>query len=272
MQQRQWSIRGALDRVPIYFRVIAANSAMAGVVIATLLLRQDEVIVVTVIVVTAGIVNALLVRAAFTMDRMRRQQRDVLAWTMAQTEKERDRIAVALHDDVAQRLAALVMRASTDRAVSTEAAAVMYDLCETARTLQPPGMQLLGLRGALDWYVRSLEQRTGLAVAHVVDCPQDALDPLTALGVFRLIEDILGTAADEGVEAAELDVQAHGDALAIRVRIAHDFTSAERFRLTERAALLGGRLHVSRDSSATLIQITLPVRGSHVGHDTRIAG
>lgn len=70
---------------------------------------------------------------------------------------------------------------------------VVRDLCDTAETLQPPGMRLLGLRGALDWYARSFEKRTGVITRAVVDGNVERIDNTTALGLYRAIEDILGT-------------------------------------------------------------------------------
>lgn len=255
---------GALVRVPIFYKVVLVNSTMAGTVIATLLLLHDDVLAVGAIVVGCGVVNALLVRAAFSVDHLREQQREVLAWTISESERERSRVAAEIHDGAAQRLAVLMLRAPDDRSVSAETAAVMQELCDTASTLQPPGMGLLGLDGALKWYARSLQQREGMEVELAVDCPANATAPETALGIYRLVEDALGSAAIAGAAEAGILVRCSETHLALSVRVPYTYTSSERFRLTERVALLRGILHSTRDEADTVMRITIPLREHHV--------
>lgn len=263
MRSRKWNPAGALARVPIFYKVVVANSVMAGVVIATLLLLRDETIAVLTLLVGAGVINALLVRAAFSVDHIRDQQREVLAWTIATSERERGRVAAEIHDGAAQRLAALVVRSSGNQLVSTEAAAVMRDLCDSASRLQPPGMALLGLQGALGWYARE-RQRAGMQLEISADCPPDAVDPDIALGAYRLIEDMIGMAADAGAERAELFVLTSDTHLVISARLPHTFTAAERFRLAERVALLDGVFDFARDAGDSVMRITIPERSPHV--------
>ncbi|MEX1183173.1 MAG: hypothetical protein WEF86_08040 [Gemmatimonadota bacterium] len=263
MQPWKWKFAGVLLRLPIFYKVVAANSVMAGVVIATLLLNHDDAVAVGVVAAACGIVNAVLVRAAFAAERLSSQQREVLAWTIARTERERGRVAAALHDGAAQRLAALALRASGDRGVSSEATAVMQDLCDTASKLQPPAMRLLGLGGALNWYAKALEQRTGLHVDCTLECPVNAIDPDVALGAFRLVEDVLDSAADDGTDQARLSARAAHDHLEISVRVDRAFSRSERFRLAERTAMLGGVMNIMQDGRQTVIRTTIPGRMSH---------
>lgn len=264
MHSWKWNLTGALMRVPIFYKVVVANSAMAGIVIATLLLLHDDVLAVGTVVVGCGIVNTLLVRAAFSVDHLRAQQREVLAWTISESERERGRVAAEIHDGAAQRLAVLMLRAPGDHRVSTEAAAVIQELCDTASTLQPPGMGLLGLEGALKWYARSLKQRHGMDVEMAVDCPANATAPATALGVYRLVEDALAAAAMAGAEHAGVFVRCSATHLALSVRVPYRYTGSELFRLTERVALLNGSLHTTPDDADTVMRITIPIREHHV--------
>ena len=261
-----------LRGMPIYYKVIMANSVMAVAVIGTLLFWHDQKVAVATVVVTAGVVNALLVRTALSVDALRRQQRELFAWTLDQSEAERHRVAREIHDGAAQRLAALLLQLSGDRAVSTEAAAVMNDLCETAQTLQPPGMRLLGLPGALQWYARAIQARTGLTVDLTIDGNLQNVDGTVALGFYRVVEDLLETAANEAAEYAELSVVATTSSLVLAGRIQHVFTRSEHFRLAERAALLGGALECSQTERETVIRLTIPNRENHVGYDSRLAG
>jgi signal transduction histidine kinase len=259
-------------QVPIYYKVILANSAMALAVITTLLLWHDQTIAVAAVVVTAGVVNAILVRTALSVNALHRQQRELLAWTLDRTEAERTRVVREIHDGAAQRLAALLLQLPGDRDISSEAAAVMNDLCETARTLEPPGMRLLGLAAALRWLAGTIERRTGLAVELSIDGPLQDVDGATALGFYRVVEDILETAASQAAEHGQLSVVATASNLVLAGSIQHVFNRSEHFRLAERAALLGGVLDCSHTESETAIRLTIPYRESHVGYDSRLAG
>jgi signal transduction histidine kinase len=259
-------------QVPIYYKVILANSAMALAVITTLLLWHDQTITVASVVVTAGVVNAILVRTALSVNALHRQQRELLAWTLDRTEAERTRVVREIHDGAAQRLAALLLQLPGDRAISSEAAAVMNDLCETAKTLEPPGMRLAGLSSALQWLARTIERRTGLVVDLTMEGPLHDVDGTLALGFYRVVEDILETAANQAAEQGQISVVATASNLVLAARIQHVFNRSEHFRLAERAALLGGALDCSHTESESAIRLTIPYPESHVGYDSRLAG
>lgn len=232
---------------------------MAGLVILTLLVLQDDLVAAGAIVLACGVVNALLVRATLAVDRFREQQREVLAWTIEQTERERDRVATEIRDGAAQQLAALMlMRQADGEALSREAASVIDTLCATAQTLQPPGIRLSGLDAALNWYVRALERRIGLAVQLTIEPSLRTVGPGVALGFFRIVEDILETAGNAGAQQARLTIQDAAPALVAMLSIEHLFTTAERFRISERAALLGGRVELTSGPVSTQFLITIP--------------
>jgi signal transduction histidine kinase len=272
MQRRKWNPVRSLLKLPIYYKVIVANSAMALTVIVTLLTFRTA-LVAAVIVVASGITNALLVRAAFHVEKHRLKQRQLLAWTLSRSEQERSRVAGQLQDDAAQRLAALALNSAGHRAIADEAAAVMEQLCNTAQTLRPPGFQLLGLKGALSWYARSLASRFGTTIELSLDQSLETLDPALALGIYRILEDVLESAARQG-ENVDLTVTHAATGTAILLRLEHALTSAEHFRLVERTALLGGETETANRHSQTFVSLTIPLqeRRHHVGHDSRLAG
>lgn len=267
MSNGKWIDAGGAVRVPIFFKVILANSAMAVIVVLALLTLHDMRVTAMLIVAACGLVNALLVRAALAVDALRAQQRELFAWTLHRSEQERSRVARGLQDGAAQRLAALALRSSADHAISGEATAVMQELCDTVLTLQPPRMQLLGLEGALTWYGESLERRLGVAVHVSVNGELNWLGTERRMGIYRAIEDVVETMSRCRPEAIDLDIAASANAVAASVRVQPaldspdrcDFTDAEKFRLGERVACMGGRLFISH-GSATVVHITIPQR------------
>lgn len=280
MANGKWTPAGALVRVPIFFKVILANSAMALIVVAALLTLQDRWVMTLLIVAASGVVNALLVRGALTVDSLRAQQRELFAWTLDRTEEERSRVARGLQDGPAQRLAALALLSGGDRAIAGEAKAVMEELYDTVLTLQPPRMQLLGLEGALTWYGESLERRLGVDVRVTIRGDLNWLGPALRMGIYRAIEDVIETLARSHPSHIDLSIAASADAVAASIRAHTDsdaaeppgFTETERFRLSERVACLDGRLHITRGPSSTFIHITIPQREHHGGYDSHSAG
>lgn len=259
-----------LSRVPIFYKVIIANSAMVLIVILAFLgLRTHVIAIVTVF--ACGVANAILVRAALSPAA---QLRELLALTFHQNEEQRAHIASRIQDNAAQRLAALVLRAPGDSVVSDEAAAVMEELCMAARTLQPPAMKLLGLKGALEWLARDIEDRAGSHVRVSCDVAPGRLAYPIALGLYRILEDILETSARNAPHHMDLYVTTAGARVDCVARVEHRFSNAEQFRIAERAAYLAGRSTVEQLDHRTVVRVTIPIQknGSDVRYDSRIAG
>lgn len=222
------------------------------------------------------------------VERAHRQQRELLAWVLGAMEKERNRIGSELHDRLAQRLTAVMFKAPdnfppgrTMGDLREEVAAIVADLCDTAHTLQPPGMRLLGLRGALDGYARFLEKRSGITLRVSVDGTVHNLDESVALGLYRAIEDVIETLALRPSDRVEIRVKA-GDLLVETViNIYHGqeelppyaLSTAEHFRVEERVACLGGELTVERRAGENTVRLNIPVKqgAPHDGYHTSIA-
>ena len=247
----------ALQGVSIYHRIIIANSAMAVTVIVTLLTSQTAIVAGTV-AVACGITNALLVRAAFQVEAQRRSQRELLAHTLTQTELQRTDVARQLTEDAAQRLAVLALRASGDRKISAEATSVMQDLCDTARTLYPPGMELLGLKGALECYSRSLHERIGARVRVAADHQLIQLAQGQALGIYRMLEAVIESAAARGLNSVDLFVGIEDDNVQVTLQLDQMLSSSDRFNLSERVAVLGGNSKTAYRNDQTIVSISIP--------------
>lgn len=262
-----------MKRVPIYYKVIIANSVMALTVITTLLISSTA-LVAGVVVVACGIMNALLVRAAFAVEAQHRSQRQLLAWTMDRSEQERSRLASQLQDDAAQRLAALVLKAAGDPAISQEAAAVMEELCDAAQALHPPGIRHAGLRGALGWYARSLERRFDVTIDLRADAELENLEQSLALGIYRILEDVLEHAVEHAPGRLDLYVTRKDPLVQADARLSYTMPPNERFRLTERTAVLGGQTRITDRDGETVVNLLIPMleREPHAGYDSRLAG
>lgn len=259
--------------VPIYGKVIIANSLSAFAVIVALL-TSPTTLVAGFVVIAAGLTNALLVRAAFAVEGQRRRYREVLAYTLETNEIERKQVAQRLQDDAAQRLAALVLSSSTQREFSREAAAVMEDLYAAAGLLHPATISLLGLGSAIRAHTRTLNMRFGLDVDLTVDPRIDQLDQALALGIYRILEDVLDNAGRRGAKFVAVKLECNRTSVTAALHMQNTLTQAEYFRIGERVALLGGRSETMPNDTTAILTISIPlgVTNEHARYDSRLAG
>jgi len=118
-------------------------------------------------------------------------------------ERERRRLAVALHDGVTQFLALAKMKLDpvrqrlegADRVTLDAASTLIAEAIAETRTLSfelsPPVLYDLGIKAALSWLGEKLEQDTGLRIEIVDDGNATSLDEVTAPIVFRTVRELL---------------------------------------------------------------------------------
>jgi len=205
-------------------------------------------------------------------------------------EEERRRLARELHDGLGQTLTALTHQlerlqqklAESGAAELAERLADPVELArlaldesrELSRLLRPPVLDDLGLPAALSWLARTLEQRTGLAVALSLDGLDEGLDPDLATLVFRLVQEALtNVLRHAGVARAEVAVRRAGGALELRVADAgggFDAAAALADRgpatgsglrgMRDRLELFGGRLDIaSSPGQGTVVAARVPL-------------
>ncbi len=232
-------------------------------------------------------VDAAGARRREAEESVRRLSRDLIT---AQ-EDERARIARDLHDDVAQELAGLKIKAQTLPDAFPEAppglAERMDEIAgELQRTLagvrrlsyglRPPDLEYLGLEAALAGLCREFENRTGIAAEFkTLGLNDKDLRPETAINIYRLVQEALAnTAAHAGASAAAVKLlESHPT---IRVDVRDDgrgFDAAEALSrpgeargmglrsMRERATLLGGSFRIeSAPGAGTRIVADIPYK------------
>lgn len=198
-------------------------------------------------------------------------------------EQEKSRIARELHDELAQSLTALKMDTMWMRDNLPVAPEVrqrlahmleMLDGCVAATRrisadLRPLVLDDLGLVPAIEWLVQGFIQRTGVACELRVNEDLELDEPF-ATGVFRIVQESLANVAKHAqARRVEVDLQARGDFLLLRVQDdGIGFRPDEPRKpqslglvgLRERAALLRGQLHVdSSPGAGTVVEARIPV-------------
>src|SRR5215469_6771763 len=240
-------------------------------------------------------VNALWDRleadAATIREKTEQAERLAAQVIMAQ-EDERRRVARELHDEAGQALTAVIIGLERGLASMPEvyaadlpvqprqlisnlrdlAARTLDEVRKLALELRPSVLDDLGLVAALRQYVRSIEERAGLATHLTVvglDEGAERLPPAVETALFRIAQEAL-TNAIRHARASTVQVRLRrvSGSVTLEVRddgigVAASPSTGEHlgmFGMRERAHLLGGTLLVTPVSPrGTMVQVTLPL-------------
>jgi two-component system, NarL family, sensor kinase len=170
----------------------------------------------------------LLERLSESERRFRRISRGVLRVQ----EEERRRISRDLHDGIGQSLTALKIAlellqreaSSLDadglgsRVASARqlAEACLSEVRQLSHLLRPQMLDDLGLVPTLRWFVRTLQERTGLSVELTADELESRLDPDVETLVYRLIQESLNNVVKHaGVATARVEIHLSGETLRV---------------------------------------------------------
>jgi signal transduction histidine kinase len=224
------------------------------------------------------------------LEQSQRELRLLTRRTEDQVERERRRIAHAVHDELGQALTALKLDTTwlrdridgDDAAIARHLASMQELLDNTSRTvrriateLRPAVLDDLGLDAAVEWQVQEFARRTG--IAGDVRLHLDGVEPPTEVGtaLFRILQEALTNVARHA-QARRVEVtlaeSAHGALLEVRddgVGLPKtpppNRPSLGLLSMRERAQVLGGTVSISAASPrGTLVraEIPLPVRTS----------
>ena len=216
----------------------------------------------------------------------RKRERDFGAKALHASETERKRIARELHDDTAQRLAALLLRLriierdAGDARLSAllagfreEISACAEGVRRIARGLRPPELEDAGLVAALRAHVRAMREGVGFSVELDADPVDELLDAPARLILYRVVQEALSNVLrHSGASAARVSLRSEGGkVVAVVVDEGKGFTDGAAGTLggglgligmQERAAGVGGRVQVeSEQGKGTRVTLTLPAKG-----------
>ncbi|NNF14195.1 MAG: PAS domain-containing sensor histidine kinase [Gemmatimonadetes bacterium] len=198
------------------------------------------------------------------------------------TEEERQRISRELHDDIAQRLATLVLkvRRLADEADSMARKAlgetVRRDVIDTsdavrlmARALRPPELEEVGLALAIQAHARRVREATGFDVVTELEAVGEALDETGMLAVYRIVQEALSNAKrHSGTDRAVVRLASVGGRVVAEVEdsgegfIVPEVGGADGLGIIgmqERAEMIGGSLELdSAPGRGTRVRIVVP--------------
>ena len=198
-------------------------------------------------------------------------------------EDERLRIARELHDDTAQRLAALLLQlrgvekqvesplAEQVDAIRNELVETLEDLRRIARGLRPPALSELGLAAAVQAHARELEERFQGTLRVTVEDELPEMGADSELAAYRIVQEALtNVVRHSGASKAEVRIGTGGDGLKVVVEddgsgfdpddaLDRREDSVGLIGMQERAAYVGGRVEVEgRPGEGTRVTVQLP--------------
>jgi signal transduction histidine kinase len=200
-------------------------------------------------------------------------------------ENERKRIALDLHDDLGQRLTALLMdlawvknKLAKDKPELLEKLSTMKSqLDETINTvrkislgLRPSTLDDLGLVPALKWHFKEVEDNTGLIIVPSVEPDELELDPRLSILIFRVVQEAL-TNVTRHAKASKVVVNLKQVNASIYLSIIDDGVGITKDKIAkpqsfgllgikERVTSWGGKLFIEGEpGKGTRLRIELPL-------------
>jgi PAS domain S-box-containing protein len=226
-------------------------------------------------------------RTEETLQLQQKQLHDLTAKLIKAQEDERQRIARELHDDVSQRLAALVLDvASLERhppllpeligkslePVREQLEQLSDDLHNLAYKLHPSLLQHAGLQPAVEDHIREVTKRTGLSVSLKVHRMSGSLSLDHSTCLFRVLQESLQNVAKHAC-ATEATVKLSGSSKGVGLSVTDNgkgFDASDKSAhhkglgltsMRQRLRLLNGFLRVhSRPAEGTKICAWVPVK------------
>jgi PAS domain S-box-containing protein len=211
-------------------------------------------------------------------------------------ERERRRIATALHDVIGQRLVATMMKLGglreyvvdhpTAQDLMEQAIASLEQTIRDSRQLtfelSPPVLYELGLVPALEWLTEQFEQRDQLHITFEHHGPMQRIPDAAQVVLFRTARELLiNVRRHAGVDRATLSLVMDDECVALGVQDeGRGFDVAAKdhrhkagdgfglFSIRERIHHMGGRFDLnSRPGEGTQVRVVLPHRLDETLHD-----
>ena len=230
-----------------------------------------------------------LLRNQETLRQQRVQLEDLTSKLITAQEQERQRIARELHDDLSQRMAAVVLDVATIeqqppllperlsdmlRPVRERVEELSDDIHNLAYKLHPSLLEHAGLQPAIEDQVREVTKRTGLSVSLKVNHVPGSLPLDHSTCLFRVLQESLQNVVKHA-GATEATVKLSGSSKGVGLSVTDNgkgfdanYTSAHHNGLgltsmQERLRLLQGLLRVhSRPGGGTKVCAWIPMKGT----------
>lgn len=214
---------------------------------------------------------------------LRARLRDVARRSVERREEERRALAGHLQEDVAQRIAACLLKLKVARSPAAdeertalldelreEAASVLESVRGLARDLHPPELGDIGVGRAIQAFARSFAESTGIDVEVDRDPVNGVLDEEGRLALYRIAQDLLMNVVQRtqcrdvdmrlrtSPDGVTLELAGRMEGPAVSTRWARWPDSPELTEIRERAVYVGGRVVADGSAGRGRIRVELP--------------
>lgn len=213
----------------------------------------------------------------------RARQRELSMRALRAAEEERKRVATDLHDKTAQTLAGLLVqlsllkgiqdagtRAALLKETSEQAATAMDEVYRVVQALRPPALELLGLRGAIEAYARTLAEENDVAIHVDAEDVRGALNGESEIATYRIVQEALSNVVRHSQAThATVCLRRAPDGLVVTIEDnGVGFATVETLRgsrslglfgMQERASYLGGNVEIRSGRTGTTVEVKIPV-------------
>jgi two-component system, NarL family, sensor histidine kinase UhpB len=195
--------------------------------------------------------------------RLETERRDSAQRALSAEEAERLRVARELHDEVGQRLTAVMLQLEHHPSAREEVRAALEEVRAIGRRLRPEALDDLGLAAALRSLVTGFEQRTPLRVERDIGPPGE-LTAEQELVAYRVAQEAITNAArHSSTPDIRVELRREGPATVLAVEDrgqgidgASDGTGIRGMR--ERALMVGARLQITSSTGVgTRVELVL---------------
>jgi signal transduction histidine kinase len=267
LDQRQSSLREALDGLRTYLFQVLAGVLILGLAIAG----------VTVVKITR--LEAGTEKDRQDLTRLSLELRHLSQELVHVQEAERKSLSRELHDEVGQMMTALRMELGNTEALlksspeearahlksaATLAEQTLRSARNLARGLRPSMLDELGVGSALNWLVREFTRHTGIRVNLTSDDSLDHLPESYRTCIYRVVQEALTNCARHAqANEVQLDVRREGSSLAMTIQDDGIGFDAAQGNGTKGIGILGMKERV-RELAGDLTIVSSP------GHGTKL--
>ncbi len=222
------------------------------------------------------------------LDRIESERRESVQRSLAAQERERNRVAQELHDEIGQSLTALLLqvegleRSAADEEEREELAelrqsarATLHQVREVARRLRPEVLDDLGLGKAISALCERLGGQSGIAIGCDIDAHLPQLAPEAELVTYRVAQEALtNTLRHSGAQRAAVTLELDDEDVLLTVAddgrgLGEAEPGAGIQGMRERALLIGARFRIDPGTeSGTVVRLRLDGRPWTVRRDT----
>jgi two-component system sensor histidine kinase UhpB len=213
----------------------------------------------------------------------RGKQRDLSIRALHAAEEERKRVSTDLHDKTAQTLAGLLVQLSLVKSIqdpetrskllketSEQAAFAMDEVYRVVQALRPPALELLGLRGAIEAYARTLGDQNGITIEVDATDVRGALNEESEIATYRILQEALSNVIRHSQAThARVFLRRSADGVVVTIEdngvgfatedTLHSPRSLGLFGMQERASYLGGNVEIRSGRTGTTVEVKIPV-------------